>query len=225
MKLLLGVDIAAQTRSIDQLMGEVNVIARTSLYTRVVGIAEYMQDHLKGSGDLSMGAYVDVGLAPIIRSNWLDMNLDHASGPLSFLRARLGAAYVNTLASDVKIDELRLVADLTPRQQLPWSILLEWRNRNEFRWINGHFSYRYRSRLWLERSFDIAESMMLTPMLSYEVYYDGRDAAFVRGSVEGGLALAVNAWLAFELKYLFQRDWYEESVNVHAVKGTASFYF
>ena len=53
--------------------------------------------------------------------------------------------------------EHRLLADQILRKLLPGDLLLTDRNREEFRFITGDFSFRYRNRVMIEREFQLSD--------------------------------------------------------------------
>ena len=74
---------------------------------------------------------------------------------------RAGYRYVFSLTETDPFKERRIVSEQTIRQDLPLKILLSDRNRQDFRFVNGKFSFRYRNRLTLEREFVLPRT--LTP--------------------------------------------------------------
>jgi hypothetical protein len=70
--------------------------------------------------------------------------------------------------------ENRLITEQTFRRLFKGDVLLSDRNREDFRWVNGDFSFRYRNRLTLEREFGPFKGLTLTPYASGEVFYDTR---------------------------------------------------
>lgn len=65
------------------------------------------------------------------------------------------------------------------RKLLPGELLLTDRNREEFRFITGDFSFRYRNRVTIEREFQVSSVPLLrartiTPYVSGEMFYDTR---------------------------------------------------
>jgi hypothetical protein len=81
-----------------------------------------------------------------------------------------GVGYRSISATD-KPDENRIQLDLAPRFQLPGRMLLDDRDRIDLRFISGNFTWRYRNRLTLQRTFKI-HAFPVTPYARGEVYYD-----------------------------------------------------
>ena len=100
-------------------------------------------------------------------------------------------------------DENRIQLDLTPRYYLPWSLLLSDRNRFDLRWIGGVFSWRYRNRLTLERSFRI-RSFALSPYAQGEVFYDSRTGTWSQNTYEFGAVVPIRK--RFQFKSYYQHE-------------------
>lgn len=86
---------------------------------------------------------------------------------------------------DDPFKEHRIITEQTFRQHLPFEILLSDRNRADFRFINGDFSFRYRNRVKLEREFRLF-GRSLTPYGAVEVFYDTRFNVWNRNRVTAG---------------------------------------
>jgi hypothetical protein len=102
-------------------------------------------------------------------------HIDYLPGKHLVLRAgyRFGTSLGSNEGSNESFKEHRVVAEQTLRKIMPGDILLSDRNREDFRFISGDFSFRYRNRVTLEREFHVKERV-LTPYTSAEVYYDTR---------------------------------------------------
>ena len=96
--------------------------------------------------------------------------------------------------------------EVTSRYPLPVNFQLGWRNRVELRGIQGQgFSWRYRSRLELERSFSIGR-YAFTPFVRGEAYYDSRYERFSKNAFSVGTDVPFTRHSSFELYYQDQRD-------------------
>lgn len=83
----------------------------------------------------------------------------------------IGYEYLDTQGSSSPKYENRLKAQATGRHRPSDAILIEDRNRFEFRWVNGAYSSRYRNRLRLEADLR-HHAFRYSPYLSAEVFYD-----------------------------------------------------
>jgi len=206
----------------DQVWVEGDVYTWLSRSVRLMGQVQTVQDQLIGDLDLYAGGFVDFGLKPILRDR-LD-SVDWDAIPMDYLRLRLGGVYVTPIRGDGETDEYRFIADLTPRFRIWSNILVAVRNRTEWRLINGDFSFRYRPRIWIERTFYDVVGIPVTPYVSAEVFYDSRVSSFMRTRVLAGSAFAVTSWFAPEVAVVFQRDWLGSGTTLFATDFIFAFY-
>jgi uncharacterized protein DUF2490 len=163
------------------------------------------------------GPNLDITYKPILRRRVRTND----SSKEQFVTFRVGYQYLVNVGQP---NENRIVLQLTPRLPLPWSLLLSDRNRADLRVIRGNFSWRYRNRLALERTFRI-RSVSLTPYAQEEVYYDSRFDAWTQNSYEFGVAFPVRR--RFELAPYYNRENQSRSSTPHAniIGVTVSLYF
>ena len=212
--------VSAQTT--EQVWVEGDVYAWISRSVRILAQVQTVQDQLVGDLDLFAGGFVDIGLKPILRER-LD-SVDWDAVPMDYLRLRLGAVYVTPLDQQHESQEFRIVADLTPRFRLWNNILVALRNRTESRFINGEFSFRYRPRVWVERTFYDVLGIPITPYGSAELFYDSRVSSFMRTRWQVGSAFAVTSWFAPEIAVVYQRDWVDGGTTLFATDFIFAFY-
>ena len=142
----------------------------------------------------SVIVFIKMGLKPILRER-ID-SIDWLTAPMDYLRLRLGAAYLTPIVGGDDTHEFRLVADLTPRFRVWENVLIALRNRTEWRLIDGEFAFRYRGRVWVERTFYDVLGIPITPYAAGEVFYDSRLATFMRTRTLIGGAFAFTSWFA-----------------------------
>src|SRR6185503_11691109 len=92
---------------------------------------------------------------------------------------RAGYRYGRSIGiNDTGFREHRLLSEQILRKLLPGEILLTDRNREDFRFITGDFSFRYRNRVMIEREFQVNLPILrrrsITPYVSGEISYDTR---------------------------------------------------
>jgi len=75
--------------------------------------------------------------------------------------------------------ENRLLTEQTFRMRLPAQVMVDFRTREDFRWLNTGYSMRFRERIQVQRDFAIG-TYTFTPYGSTEVYYDTRYGQFSR---------------------------------------------
>jgi hypothetical protein len=164
-----------------------------------------------------IGAALEITLKPILRRK--EDSLDEAKR--KYLTFSVGYRYYDNLD---KPNENRVELDLTPRYFLPGSLLLSDRNRADLRVIGGNFSWRYRNRLTLERSFRLA-CVHLTPYARGEVYYDSRYGTWNKNSYAFGVIFPVRKRAELEPYYERSNDSRSSIRHVNAIGLTANLYF
>jgi hypothetical protein len=99
------------------------------------------------------------------------------------------------------------------------------RNRGEMRFISGQpFSTRYRNRLQLERDFK-AGSLVVTPYIDAELFYDTRYDAWNRVRYRAGVQIPAGDSVVLETYYLRQHDTRSSSPHINGLGFTVSLYF
>ena len=104
------------------------------------------------------------------------------------LLVRGGYRYGFSLSEGDPFKEHRIVLEQHVRQPLPLDILVTDRNREDFRWVDGQFSIRYRNRVTFEREFEVL-GRQLTPYASAEAYYDTRFDTWNRNRLVVGVQI------------------------------------
>jgi hypothetical protein len=117
---------------------------------------------------------------------------------------RAGYRYGFGLGSNEEFREHRLITEESFRKKLKRSILLTDRNRQDWRWVNGDFSFRYRNRLTVEKEFRLG-GRPITPYGSAEIFYDTRFNTFNRYRFTSGIQIALRRFRSEEPLLLFLR--------------------
>jgi hypothetical protein len=118
----------------------------------------------------------------------------------SFVTFRTGYQYIKNFG---KPNENRVQFALTSRFHLPWSMELAERNRFDLRIINDQFSWRYRNRLTLARSFTI-KSFRFSPYARGEIYYYSTTGTWSKNTYSFGATFPVRK--RFELEGYYERE-------------------
>lgn len=159
---------------------ELDTYLRLNQKTRVSFFAKRSTDG-NNYDSVSIGPNLDFYLKPLrrkLRTN--DVTKD------KYLVFRIG--YRNIANADGP-NENRGIVQFTSRAPLPWSLLLSDRNRADLRWVSGRtFTWRYRNRLTLERSFRIGR-VGFTPYVRGEIYYVSRYGAWSKNSYSLGVEI------------------------------------
>jgi hypothetical protein len=120
-----------------------------------------------------------------------------------FLLLRVGYRYLHSFTGDP--DEHRTVLEATARYPLVGGVLVSDRGRVDLRFIDGEYSWRFRSRLSVEKEFSIGRVRM-NPYVRGEVYYDSRYDAWSRTEWVGGAAFPLNRRVELEDYFGYQLD-------------------
>jgi Protein of unknown function (DUF2490) len=157
--------------------------------------------------------------------------------PNEHLILRTGYRYGTDVGSNSDpFKEHRLLTEQTLRQLLPGDLLLSDRNREDFRFVNGDFSFRYRNRVTLEREMHLFKGRNITPYVSGEVFYDTRYQAWNRNRWAVGVQQSLlrgplrkmllhKRQITLDLYYMRQNDSRSEVQHVNAVGAALAFYF
>ena len=132
--------------------------------------------------------------------------------------------------------EHRLVTEQTLRKLLPGDLLLSDRNRQDFRFINGDFSFRYRNRVTIEREVHLFKKRTITPYVSGEIFYDSRYSIWNRNRLAVGVQTSLRhgtplrmllpkRQVILDLYFLRQNDSRAETPHVNGVGAALTFYF
>lgn len=162
--------------------------------------------------------------------------------PNEHLILRTGYRYGSAVGSnDDGFREHRLLTEQTLRKLLPGDLLLSDRNREDFRFINGDFSFRYRNRVTIEREiqlFDIPilRGRTITPYASGEIFYDTRYSVWNRNRLAVGVQqslrrgplrkmLLPKEQIILDLYFMRQNDSRSSTAHVNAFGASLAFHF
>ena len=110
------------------------------------------------------------------------------------------------------------------------------RNREDFRFVDGEFSLRYRNRVTVEREFHVLRERTVTPYVSGELFYDtrygiwnrNRYAVGVQTSLRPGGVLKMllpKRQIILDVYFMRQTDSRSDLPHVNALGAALSFYF
>lgn len=150
---------------------------------------------------------------------------------------RTGYRYGTSLGeTDEPYKEHRLLTEQTLRKLIPGDLLLSDRNREDFRVVNGDFSFRYRNRVTIEREFQLFKQRTITPYVSGEVFYDARYRTWNRNRLTAGVQASLRRGpirkmllpqrqVILDLYYTRQNDSRADTQQVNALGAALAFYF
>ena len=129
-----------------------------------------------------------------------------------------GAGYEHLFTDDngSEKSENRIVLQGVPHYSIrKTGLLIQDRNRFEFRWVNNVYSTRYRNRLHIERPFQI-DKFKFSPYASGELFFDGQHHKWNENQYAFGVILPYKKLFSIDAYYLRQNctTCKEEHVNV-----------
>jgi len=109
---------------------------------------------------------------------------------------RIGYRHANSTDGG-PFTENRLLTEQTFRVPLPAGVSVDFRTREDFRWLDSGFSVRLRERIQVQRDFTI-DGYRFTPYASAEVYFDTRYDQMARYRLTVGVTLPVYEHFSIE---------------------------
>jgi hypothetical protein len=144
----------------------------------------------------AIGPSVQLYLKPLIKlKNITTFDLDDAKSKVSVLET--GYRYIT--APDAP-PENRMEAVDTLHFPLKPGLLMSDRNRADLDWKNGDFTWRYRNKLSLERTFSTA-SFHIIPYLAVEPFYESQYNKWSTTSLYAGCYIPVGKYVQFNSYY------------------------
>ena len=148
------------------------------------------------------GPNLDFYLRPLRdRTRWAGIRLDESKNRV--LMVRVGYRYLHSFTGDP--DEHRTVLEATARYPLPAGVLVSNRGRIDLRFIDGEDSWRFRSRLTVEKELAIGRVTM-NPYVRGELFYDSRFDKWSRTEWIRGAAFPLNRRVELEGYFDYQHD-------------------
>jgi Protein of unknown function (DUF2490) len=139
-----------------------------------------------------------------------------------YVSVRAGYGYLWSISPTDPYSEHRPVGEVSLHAFPGASVHLVDRNRVDLRFINGDYSYRYRNRLRLERTFAVdrwARGRTLTPYAMEELGYDSRYDTFNRSRFSLGVETQFTQIVMVDL-YVVRQD--DSRASVEHLKPSAS---
>jgi len=107
-----------------------------------------------------------------------------------------GYQYDETIQSGRPSHEDRIIFQLTPQYRPGAGFFLAYRNRVEFRWVNGQYSTRYRNQLTVERSFQ--GPVRFTPYSRGEAFFNSQTHCWDENRYAFGVQLPYKRLFMFD---------------------------
>ena len=157
--------------------------------------------------------------------------------PNDHVTLRTGYRYGTALGdNDDGFREHRFLTEQTLRKLLPGELLLSDSNREDFRFLNGDFSFRYRNRVQIERAFHVLRGRTMTPYVSGAIFYDTRYDVWNRNRLAVGVQTSLRRGplakmllpkhqVILDLYYLHQNDSRSSPNHVNGLGAVLALYF
>ena len=146
--------------------------------------------------------FVEVALRPFFRR---DLRRQPDVFRNRYLTFRAGYRTTSRF-SGTRSSENGPVLELTARDLLPRGFVVRDRSRGELRFVEGRDpSNRYRNRLWLEHDIK-RKSIVLTPYIYDEIYFDTRYGKWSRNEIAAGLKAPLASNIVAEPYLLWQHN-------------------
>lgn len=114
----------------------------------------------------------------------------------------IGYEHIRKESIGQKSIEHRVMFDSIPRYSFA-KVLIQNRNRLEFRWLSNGYDFRYRNRLTVQRAFKIKQ-IKFTPYAWGEVFWDRRHHSWNENQYAVGVQMPVRRRFIIESYYLRQ---------------------
>lgn len=137
-----------------------------------------------------------------------------------YLSARVGYRFLwapSEIGDSNVYTEHRGVAEITVRAYPGLGLVLLDRNRLDLRDIDGEFSWRYRNRARVERTFPLTRDRSVNPYAMVELGYDSRFDVFNRVRMQLGVEYQFSRRLMLDTYYLRQWDDYSSVPRLNAL--------
>ena len=199
----------------NELWPEIDVSVKLNKNMRLLFSAAGTSEHGQRT-DYDFGANIDFYVKPLRELASTRGHNDESKSRL--LHLRVGYHYFGT-------GEDRIVLEATGRLPLPVEAKVSLRNRTDLRFIDGDYSWRYRPRLAIERSFAIRK-YHFTPYVRIEGYYDSAYKKWSRTALTAGCVFPIRKRSELEA-YLEHQNKTETSPNkqVNALGVQLNLYF
>ena len=212
---------SAHAQTTTQIWPELSAFTRLNDRMRFYFLATTVKES-RESTEGEFGPNFDFYLRPFReRKRLAGFRLDESKN--RFLLVRVGYRYLDSFSGDP--DEHRVVLEATARYPLKGGVLVSNRGRIDARFIDGEYSWRFRSRLSVEKEFSIGPVRM-NPYVRGELFYDSRFDVWSRTEWIGGAAFPLNRRVELEGYFDYQHDTGgDPNRKVYAIGTVLNLYF
>jgi hypothetical protein len=150
---------------------------------------------------LQIGPSIQLYLKPLVKlKDVTAFDLDDAKS--RFLVLDTGYLYITAPGAPA---ENRMLVAATSNFPLKAGLLISDRNRADLDWQNGSFTWRYRNKVTLERTFEI-RSYHFIPYLAAEPYYESQYNKWSTTALYAGCLFPVGKHVQFDVYYEHQNN-------------------
>ncbi len=180
---------------------EIDAYVKVNPKTRLFITAQLTREEKKSS-ESDLGVHLDLFRKPIRPSLLVTRSLDRSKIHVFFFR--VGYHFIRPLESgDI---EHRIVTQGTAKHPIRFGITLADRNQTDLRFTKDGFSWRYRNRLSLERTFKIWR-ISLDSYVRAELWYDRRYRKWSRTVLDVGAEFPINQRMSVESYFELQNNY------------------
>ncbi len=156
----------------------------------------------KRSSESDLGIHLDLFVKPIRPNLLATRSLDRSKIHVFFFR--VGYHFIRPLESGYI--EHRLVTQGTAKHPVRFGVTLADRNQMDLRFTKGGFSWRYRNRLSMERTFKIWH-ISLDSYARTELWYDDKYHKWSRTVLDIGAEFPINKRMSVESYFEYQNNY------------------
>ena len=218
--MVVGSGISARAQSL-QVWPEISAFKKLNDRMRFYFLATTVRES-RESTEGEFGPNFDFYLKPPRNpKHFAGIRLDESKN--RYLLIRVGYRYLHSFSGDPA--EHRPVLEATARYPLPAGVLVSNRARTDIRFIDGQHSWRFRSRLSVEKEF-VLGPVTMNPYVRGELFYDSRFHKWSRTEWIGGAAFPLNRRVELEGYFDYQHDTGgNANRKVHAIGTVLNLYF
>jgi hypothetical protein len=218
---IIGASAISAHAQTTQVWPEISLFTRLNDRMRFYFLATTVKES-RESTEGEFGPNFDFYLRPFRdRTRLAGFRLDESKN--RFLLLRVGYRYLDSFNGNP--NEHRVVLEATPRYPLKGGVLVSNRGRVDARFIDGEYSWRFRSRLSVEKEFPIG-AVRMNPYVRGELFYDSRFDKWSRTEWIGGAAFPVNRRVELEGYFDYQHDTGgDHNRQVYAIGTVLNLYF
>jgi hypothetical protein len=220
--LLIASPVFAQSVQDVQLWPETDFSWDLNPSTRLIFVTAATRNRDEPYSEVELGAYLDIYI-PRIHPLLFHRISSVDKSRIERFAIRLGYRASRSFDTTPAKSENRLQSDATFRSALPLGFLASDRNRFEFRFVNGVYSWRYRNEGKTERDFRVLGKTIIG-YLSAELFYDSQYNEISRWRYSGGIVIPLGKLVTVEPYYTRQASRVPSQPQLNALGLTVNIF-